>query len=202
MDSTGAWSCPTCRKACWSSAAATSAWRWAPSTPSWARKVSVVELTDGLLPGADRDLVKPLHKRLDKLFARHLSEHQSRSDWRIDRTASKSTFRRPTAKIGIEKFDRVLVSVGRRPNSNGFGLENTKVKIDERGFRDDRRPPAHGRSAYLGHRRRGRRADAGPQGLARRQGGRGSAAWRASRVSSRWPFRPSSSPIPKSPGPA
>ena len=52
------------------SAAATSAWKWARSTPSLARKVTVVELTDGLLPGADRDLVKPLHKRLREALRR------------------------------------------------------------------------------------------------------------------------------------
>ena len=66
MDSTGALALARpARDDCWSSAADTLDWRWELSTPSWVSKVSVVELTDGLLPGADRDLVRPLHKRLE-----------------------------------------------------------------------------------------------------------------------------------------
>ncbi len=47
-----------------------------------------------------------------------------------------------------ERFSRVLVSVGRRPNSAGLGLENTQVELDGRGFVHDRPPAAHGRSAH------------------------------------------------------
>jgi len=95
-------------------------------------KVTVVEMTDGLLPGADRDLVKPLQKRLEQQFAAiHLNT----------KVASLAT-----ADAGIvaklegegvdpeQTFDRVLVSIGRRPNSKGCGFENTKVEIDEKGF--------------------------------------------------------------------
>ncbi len=97
-------------------------------------KVSVVELTDGLLPGADRDLVKPLHARLEKLFAKiHLkTKVVSLAD---KRDAIEVKFQSAEgADERTEKFSRVLVSVGRRPNSNDLGLENTQVEIDSRGF--------------------------------------------------------------------
>ncbi len=97
-------------------------------------KVSVVELTDGLLPGADRDLVKPLEKRLRGHFAAiHLGtkvtgvkDVGSRVDVAME--AADGNNKR------TETFDRVLVAVGRRPKSGGFGLENTKVKVNDKGF--------------------------------------------------------------------
>ncbi len=96
-------------------------------------KVSVVELTSGLLPGADRDLVKPLQKRLKKTF-----EDRIFLDTKVgsvaDRGASiEVTFEGP-AKFGVEKYSRVLVSVGRRPNGEGLGLENTGAVVTDRGF--------------------------------------------------------------------
>jgi len=95
-------------------------------------KVSVVELTPNLLPTADRDLVKPLETRLKKLFAGiymntkvvSLSEGNNAIDVTFEDENGKRT----------ESFSRVLVSVGRRPNSAGLGLENTEVEIDEKGF--------------------------------------------------------------------
>lgn len=107
-------------------------------------KVSVVEILDGLLPGADRDLVKPLHSRLEKLFAAiHLkTKVVSLAD---KKDAIEVKFQ--PADGGderTERFTRVLVSVGRRPNSNDIGLENTDVEIDSRGFvvTDDRQQTA------------------------------------------------------------
>ncbi|HEX4145050.1 MAG TPA: dihydrolipoyl dehydrogenase [Pirellulales bacterium] len=95
-------------------------------------KVSVVELTDGLLPGADRDLVKPLHSRLAKHFAGIFL------GTKVAALAEKGkhievTFEGPDGSRK-ERFSRVLVSVGRRPNSAGIGLENTQVELDKRGF--------------------------------------------------------------------
>ena len=94
--------------------------------------VTVVEMTTGLLPGADRDLVTPLQKRLAHQFkAIHLNTKV------VTLEATREGIVASLEGEGIEPkqtFDRVLVSVGRRPNSRGLGLENTKVQIDERGF--------------------------------------------------------------------
>jgi dihydrolipoamide dehydrogenase len=95
-------------------------------------KVSVVELTPGLLPGADRDLVKPLHKRLEKHFAGIYLNTKVKS--LVDKKeAIEVTFETADGERK-EQFSRVLVSVGRKPNSAGFGLEKTGVKVDQRGF--------------------------------------------------------------------
>jgi dihydrolipoamide dehydrogenase len=96
-------------------------------------KVSVVELLDGLLMGADRDLVKPLHKRLEKLFDGRIHLNTKVGSLSEVGNQIEVTFEGPN-KYGTERFDRVLVSVGRRPSSRGIGLENTQVEVDERGF--------------------------------------------------------------------
>lgn len=95
-------------------------------------KVTVVELTAGLLPGADRDLVRPLQKRLEKQFAAlHLNTKVE------GLKAVKSGIEASLSGEGVapkQVFDRVLISIGRRPNSKGFGLEATGVAVDEKGF--------------------------------------------------------------------
>ncbi len=96
-------------------------------------QVSVVELTDGLLPGADRDLVRPLHKRLGQLFENRIFLSTKVGSLGLRDKEVEVAFEGP-AKYGVERYDRVLVSVGRRPNSRGFGLENTQVELNERGF--------------------------------------------------------------------
>ncbi|MCA9154880.1 MAG: dihydrolipoyl dehydrogenase [Planctomycetales bacterium] len=96
-------------------------------------QVSVVELTDGLLPGADRDLVKPLHKRLESLFDKRIYLNTKVGSVTDVKGAVEVTFEGP-AKFGVERYERVLVSVGRRPRTQGIGLENTQVKLDQRGF--------------------------------------------------------------------
>ena len=95
-------------------------------------EVTVVEMTSGLLPGADRDLVTPLQKRLAHQFkAIHLNTKVAR----LEPTAAGIVASLEGEGVAPQQtFDRVLVSVGRRPNSRGFGLEKTKVQIDEKGF--------------------------------------------------------------------
>ena len=95
-------------------------------------RVSVVELTDTLLPGADRDLVKPLQSRLEKLFeAIHLKTKVAGLEEK--KKGILVRFEGPEGAFERE-FSRVLVAVGRRPNSDGLGLENTAVTVNAKGF--------------------------------------------------------------------
>ena len=96
-------------------------------------KVTVVEWTDGLLPGADRDLVKPLQNRLKKLLDDRIYLNTKVGSVAEVDNQIEVTFEGP-GKFGHERFDRVLVSVGRRPVSQGLGLENTNVQVNEKGF--------------------------------------------------------------------
>src|SRR5258705_1461726 len=105
-------------------------------------KVSVVEMTAGLLPGADRDLVSVLQKRLETLFSRIMLNTkvvkvaEENNGIRVTFEANEqgrggsSDPLRPSGQV----FDRVLVAVGRRPNSKIPGLETTGVKVDSKGF--------------------------------------------------------------------
>jgi dihydrolipoamide dehydrogenase len=100
-------------------------------------KVSVVEMTSGLLPGADRDLVQVLHKRLEKLFAAIMLSTKVTKVAEDSKTKGiRVTFEGSgTGDQGSEQvFDRVLVAIGRRPNSKIPGLESTKVVVDAKGF--------------------------------------------------------------------
>ena len=95
-------------------------------------QVSVVELTEGLLPGADRDLVKPLEKRIRQRFA---NVHLGTKVTSLKDTGEKVDVQMEGPELnGSYQYDRVLVSIGRRPVSSGLGLENTGVKINDRGF--------------------------------------------------------------------
>ncbi|QDV66558.1 Dihydrolipoyl dehydrogenase [Rosistilla carotiformis] len=96
-------------------------------------KVSIVELMDGLLPGADRDLVKPLQKRIEKLVDGRLFLNTKVGSLAEEKDGVHVTFEGPN-KFGNEVYDRVLVSIGRRPVSKGFGLENTQVVVNAKGF--------------------------------------------------------------------
>ncbi|QDT49220.1 Dihydrolipoyl dehydrogenase [Symmachiella dynata] len=95
-------------------------------------KVTVVEMTDGLLPGADRDLVRPLAKRIDSQF------HSVLLNTKVEKLVPGKDGITVELSGEVEEksqlFDRVLISVGRSPNSRNLGLENTKVEITERGF--------------------------------------------------------------------
>jgi dihydrolipoamide dehydrogenase len=95
-------------------------------------KVTVVELLDQILPGVDADLVRPLAARLKKQFE---SIHTSTKleSAKVVSGGVEVTFTKG-GKTQQQTFERVLVSVGRVPNASNFGLENTKVKVNERGF--------------------------------------------------------------------
>jgi len=96
-------------------------------------RVDVVEMTDGLMPGTDRDLVKVWQKR-----------NESRFDQIMVRTRTVGAEPQPQsvrvffegeqAPAAPQDYDMVLVSVGRRPNGKQIGVENAGVAVDERGF--------------------------------------------------------------------
>jgi dihydrolipoamide dehydrogenase len=94
--------------------------------------VSVVEMTGGLLPGADRDLVGVLEKRLKGLFA-HIMLNTKVVKVAEEKNGIRVTFEGNVAEKE-QVFDRVLVAVGRRPNSKIPGLDTTQVKVSPQGF--------------------------------------------------------------------
>jgi dihydrolipoamide dehydrogenase len=96
-------------------------------------KVSVVEMLPGLLPGADRDLVLPLHKRMEKVFDAILL-NTTVAAVKEESDGIRVTFDGPEVKERDKLFDKVLVSVGRKPNSEIPGLDKTQVKVGPRGF--------------------------------------------------------------------
>jgi dihydrolipoamide dehydrogenase len=96
-------------------------------------RVTVVEMLSGLLPGADRDLVAPLHKRLEKMFDAILLNTTVASVKDVG-NGIRATLKGQDGKEQEKVFDRVLVSVGRKPNSEIPGLEKTQVKVGPRGF--------------------------------------------------------------------
>ena len=96
-------------------------------------RVTVVEMLSGLLPGADRDLVLPLHKRLEKVFDGILL-NTTVTSVKDEGTGIRATLKAQDGNTQEKVFDRVLVSVGRKPNSEISGLEKTRVQIGERGF--------------------------------------------------------------------
>jgi dihydrolipoyl dehydrogenase len=96
-------------------------------------RVTVVEMTEGLLPGADRDLVLPLHKRLEKLFDGILL-NTTVTSLKDEKNGIRATFEGKAVKEREKVFDKVLVSVGRKPNSEIGGLDKTRVKVGAKGF--------------------------------------------------------------------
>lgn len=96
-------------------------------------RVTVVEMLSGLLPGADRDLVLPLHKRLEKTFDAILLNTTVKS-LKEESGGIRATFDGADVKEKERVFDKILVSVGRKPNSEIRGLDKTGVKVDPRGF--------------------------------------------------------------------
>jgi dihydrolipoamide dehydrogenase len=95
-------------------------------------KVSVVEMTPGLLPGADRDLVKFLAQRVEKTFEKVMVSTKVTSMKATDRDVTVNFEGEGAPKQAV--YDYVLVSIGRRPNAKIDGLDRTKVKVNDKGF--------------------------------------------------------------------
>jgi len=93
----------------------------------------VVEMTAGLLPGADRDLVLPLHKRMESIFDA-IMLNTTVTGVKDEGNGIRVSFDGADVKEREKVFDRVLVSVGRKPNSEIPGLAKTQVKVGQRGF--------------------------------------------------------------------
>ncbi|HYH00973.1 MAG TPA: dihydrolipoyl dehydrogenase [Terriglobales bacterium] len=96
-------------------------------------KVSVVEMMPGLLPGADRDLVTPLHRHMSKVFDA-IMLNTTVKGVQEDNGGIRVAFEGTDVKEAEKVYEKVLVSVGRKPNSEIPGLEKTKVEIGSRGF--------------------------------------------------------------------
>lgn len=96
-------------------------------------KVSVVEMLPSLLAGADHDLADILNKRVKTMFSKVLVETKV---LKMEESTNgiTVTFQSKDGQEFKEEYNKVLVSIGRKPNSEGLGLENTKVKILPRGF--------------------------------------------------------------------
>jgi len=95
-------------------------------------RVSLVELEDHLLLGVDRDLVEPLHRRLENIFETIRLQTKVASMQANDNGVDvilEGDVEKPE-----QRFDRVLVAIGRKASSQDIGLENTKVELDEKGF--------------------------------------------------------------------
>ena len=96
-------------------------------------KVSVVEMTPGLLPGADRDLVAFLAKNIQKKFDKIML---SSKVLELKDQGNSISVKIQTADGNIidQSYDFVLMSIGRRPDTKGLGLDNTNVKVNQRGW--------------------------------------------------------------------
>ncbi len=98
-------------------------------------KITVVELMDGLMPGADRDLIKPFHKFVAKQYEQILLKTK------VTKVEAKKdglwvTFEGEGASDKPQRFDQILSAVGRRPNTDRLDLDKTTIKVNERGFID------------------------------------------------------------------
>lgn len=99
-------------------------------------KVTVVELSDGLILGCDRDLVRPLQKRMEKRFEKIMLSTKVASIEPKKDGIHVSFEGENAAEYGTtpQVYDRVLVAIGRCPNGKNIGAENAGVAVDERGF--------------------------------------------------------------------
>ncbi|MBY0545427.1 MAG: dihydrolipoyl dehydrogenase [Gammaproteobacteria bacterium] len=95
--------------------------------------ITVVEMLDGLMPGADRDIIKPFHKYVAKQYKSIMLETK------VTKVEAKDdglwvSFEGKQAPVEPQRFDMILSAVGRRPNSDSIGLDKTSIKTNDRGF--------------------------------------------------------------------
>lgn len=95
--------------------------------------ITVVEMMPNILPGADKDLVRVLHKSLETKFASIQTETRVIKLEEV-KQGLKATLENKDGEQSQELFDKVLMTIGRRPNSENLGLENTRVKVNQKGF--------------------------------------------------------------------
>ena len=96
-------------------------------------EVTVAEMMPGLLPGVDKELVRFLKKQLSSAFEGiHLKT--TAADPKVQKNGVKVTLKGADGEGATRLFDKVLVAVGRRPHTQGLGLENTGVQLDDNGF--------------------------------------------------------------------
>jgi dihydrolipoamide dehydrogenase len=94
--------------------------------------ITVVELTDGLIPGCDRDLVDPLQRRISRRYENvFLATRVAKIE---PESAGLRVFFDGERAPDSDLFDAVLVAVGRRPNGDAIGAEAAGIEVDERGF--------------------------------------------------------------------
>lgn len=96
-------------------------------------KVTVVEMSPGLLPGADRDLVAPLAKRLDTLMDEILLNTKV-ADMKAEADSVHVVLEGTDIATPNRTFDKTLICVGRKPNSKGLNLHDTRISTDKKGF--------------------------------------------------------------------
>jgi dihydrolipoamide dehydrogenase len=97
-------------------------------------KVSVVEMTAGLLPGADRDLVNFLAKKIEKSYEKVMLNSKVVEMKEVKDGIAVKIQTSEDGKITEDVYDYVLMSIGRKPDTTGLGLENTNVKLTSRGW--------------------------------------------------------------------
>lgn len=97
-------------------------------------EITVVELTPALMPGCDRDLVRPLERRLKKRFDADILLATKVTRVGAQKNGLKVSFEGEQAPEKDRLFDRILLSVGRRPNSDGIGADAAGITAGDRGF--------------------------------------------------------------------
>jgi dihydrolipoamide dehydrogenase len=95
-------------------------------------KITIVELMDGLIPGCDRDLVKPLERIISKRYEK-IYVNTKVTKMEAQPQGIKVSFEGKDASAS-DTFDRVLVAVGRVPNGGKIGVDKAGVQVNERGF--------------------------------------------------------------------